>query len=152
VNEKVFFHGSMSYLEKGTVLVPQKNYESRWGHTDFYNLLEKYRPLNCLAHKHAVFMCDNDEDVDMAGGGTIWLFKVKPIGPVSKHDLNWSSEISMLASEGYIKNRESKIRKCAKNYWAGVPHENETVWEYLCQKAEIIHVEAFDDLGPCSLR
>lgn len=31
-----------------------------------------------------------------------------------------------------------KIQEAALNYWNGVPHPNESVWEYLTPKAEVI--------------
>lgn len=139
---KHYYHGSMKELPVGTVLTPRDDYENDWSGTDFYAPLEKYRPANMLSHRQSVFMCDNDEDVDLAGGGTEWLFVVEPQGPVQRHDLNWGSEISMLVGDGYgIDSPE--IARAAKNYWAGVPHTDESVWEYLTPAAKIIAVEEY---------
>ncbi len=33
--------------------------------------------------------------------------------------------------------------QAAKNYWNGVPHHDENVWEYLTPKAEILKVEEY---------
>ncbi len=86
----------------GTILTPRnQEYEKDWENTDFYSVLEHYRPMNKPAHKNSVFMVTDPDDVDLAGGGTEWLMTVKPLGPVSRHDLNWSSEISMLLSDGH---------------------------------------------------
>lgn len=138
-----YFHGSMNYLPVGTILTPRMDeYEKDWSGTDFYNILEKYRPKNMLSHKESVFMVDNEDDIDLAGGGTDWLFTVKPLGPIQKHDMNWSSEISMLVSDGYSID-STEIINAANNYWKGVPHHNESVWEYLTTKAEIIRVEEY---------
>lgn len=138
-----FYHGSMDELPVGTILTPRlDDYEKDWGSTDFYHVLEKYRPSNMLSHKESVFMVDNEDDVDVAGGGTDWLFTVKPLGPIQKHDLNWSSEISMLISEGYSIDSKEVIN-AANNYWLGVAHPNESVWEYLTPKVEIIKVEEY---------
>jgi hypothetical protein len=105
----------------------------------FYAALEKYRPLS---HKNAVFMVDNDDDIDLAGGGTEFVFKVIPHGKVTKHDMNWSSEISSLIGDGHsLESKEVKLS--ATNYWAGIPHPNENVWEYLAASAEIIEVYEF---------
>ena len=133
----------MDYLPVGTVLKPRgTDYEASWGHTDFYAALEHYRPSHMLGHKNAVFMVADPDDVDLAGGGTEWLMTVKPLGPVSKHDLNWSSEISMLRDDGYDID-SPEVKKAALNYWSGVPHPNESVWEYLTPAAEIIAVEEY---------
>ena len=98
-----------------------------------------------LAHKNAVFMCDNDQDIDCAGGGTEYLMVVKPLGKIEKHDLNWSSEISCLISENAS---EDLIKQAAENYWYGIPHHNKNVWEYLTPEAVILAVELFDDYTP----
>lgn len=137
-----FYHGSMEQLPVGTVLKPRRDYEQSWGSTDFYAALERYRPEGMLSHSKSVFMCDNPDDVDLAGGGTEWLFTVTPIGPVQKHDMNWSSEISSLIGDGRsIDSLEVKL--AAENYWNGIPHPNEQVWEYLAPAAKIIAVEPY---------
>lgn len=135
-----FWHGSMDQLKIGTILMPTSNYEERWNSTDFYNVLERYRPLHCLAHKNSVFMCDNDNDIDCAGGGTEWVFEVKPLGAIERHDMNWSSEISGAICENAP---EETLREYAMNYWNGLPHHSESVWEYLTTSAVIISVERF---------
>lgn len=138
-----YFHGSMNYLPVGTILTPRMDeYEKDWQNTDFYNILEKYRPSNMLSHKESVFMVDNEDDIDLAGGGTEWMFIVKPLGPIQKHDINWSSEISGLVSDGYSID-STEIINAANNYWKGVPHPAENVWEYLTTKAKIISVEKY---------
>lgn len=139
---KRFYHGSMTELPVGTILKPNVNYEENWSTTDFYAVLEHYRPKDMLCHKNSVFMCGNDEDVDLAGGGTDYLFVVEPLGKIEKHDLNWSSEISMLISDG-LKIDDPKVIEAARNYWNGTPHYNEQVWEYLTPFAKIISVEEY---------
>lgn len=140
--DMIFYHGSMEKLPVGTLLTPRNEYEENWNKTDFYNILEMYRPKEMLAHKESVFMCDNPDDVDNAGGGTEYLFTVKPLGKIEKHDVNWGSEISMLLSDGHEFDSE-EIMDAANNYWKGIPHINESVWEYLTPKAEIIKVEEY---------
>jgi hypothetical protein len=138
-----YYHGSMEHLPVGTILKPRgTDYEASWGNTAFYAVLERYRPSHMLGHKHTVFMVSDTDDVDLAGGGTEWLFTVKPLGPVSKHDMNWSSEISMLTDDGHDMD-SPQVKKAAENYWQGVPHPNESVWEYLTPAAEILKVEAY---------
>lgn len=140
---QLFYHGSMEYLPVGTILIPNLNYEFSWGDTDFYKPLENYKPKGMLSHKEAVFMVDNDNNLDVAGGGTEWVFRVEPLGPVQKHDLNWSSEISMIVGDYKEADREEKFKTAAENYWNGIPHPNESVWEYLTPKARIVSVEEF---------
>ncbi len=137
-----FYHGSWNKLEVGTKLTPRPSYEDDWGNTDFYEILERYRPNNMLPHKSAVFMVGDDNDIDLVGGGTEWVFEVTPIGKVERHDMNWSSQISMLISDGY--NIESdEVKHAALAYWNGIPHEDEPVWEYLTPAAIIDNVYEF---------
>lgn len=139
INKIKFYHGSMTKLPVGTILSSRDSYEDNWKQTDFYSVLEKYRPKNMIAHKDAVFMCDNEDDIDLAGGGTEYIFVLLPLDRVERHDVNWSSEISMLVSDGY--NIDSnEVKTAALNYWNGVPHPNEQVWEYLTTKAKILDV------------
>lgn len=137
-----FYHGSYDELPVGTVLKPRDDYENDWSGTDFYKPLEMYRPQDMLSHRQSVFMCDNPDDVDLAGGATDWLFTVVPMGPVQRHDLNWGSEISMLVSDGHAID-SPEIKQAAENYWSGKPHYNESVWEYLTPAAKIVKVEEY---------
>ena len=142
ITSKIYYHGSSIYLPVGTILKARAEYESDWEHTDFYNVLEQYRPSNQLSHKQSVFMCDNSDDLDSAGGGTEWVFTLKPLGPVQRHDMNWSSEISCLIGDGYAQD-SLEVKEAAQKYWAGKPHFNESLWEYLTPSARIIEVEPF---------
>lgn len=137
--EVVFWHGSDVFLPPGTILTPQPGYVARWGHTDFYPVLERHRPRACLAHCHAVFMCESDEDLDSAGGGTEWVFRVQPQGPKSRHDLNWSSAISCAVGEGATAD---ELARLACLYWVGVP-SSDPLWEWLCPTALIVAAEPF---------
>ena len=140
---KTYLHGSMTELPVGMILTGRgESYSSDWSNTDFYHILEKYRPSGAISHRDAVFMVGSDEDIDLAGGGTEFIFTLQPLGPVEKHDVNWSSEISMLLSDGFAPDSEEVV-KAAQNYWAGVPHPNENVWEYLTTRAKILAVEEY---------
>ena len=46
----------MTELPVGTILKPNVNYEENWSTTDFYDVLEHYRPKDMLSHKNSVFM------------------------------------------------------------------------------------------------
>lgn len=100
-----------------------------------------------LAHRDAVFMIGDPNEVDIAGGGTEWIFEVTPHGPVSRHDLNWSSQISCLMGDGHTLS-SPEVATAANNYWNGVPHHNENVWEYLTTSATIIDVGMFETFSP----
>lgn len=97
------YHGSAIELPVGLVLTGRGDqYENAWSHTDFYAVLEQYRPAHCLPHREAVFMVSDPDDIDLAGGATDFVLELEvDAEAVSRHDLNWSSEISMLIGDGY---------------------------------------------------
>lgn len=140
-----YYHGSMIPLEVGVILTGRGDaYIKDWKDTDFYYILDKYRPTGCLPHSKAVFAVGDPDDIDLAGGGTEWAFELLPIGEVSKHDMNWSSEISCLLSNGFSLD-SLEVIQAAKSYWLGVPHPNESVWEYIMPRARIVKVELYED-------
>lgn len=137
-----YYHGSMNELPVGTVLTPRDDYENDWQGTSFYTALEYWRPASMLGHRESVFMVADEDDIDLAGGGTEWMFVVQPNKRIEKHDLNWSSEISMLIDDGFDVKSE-QVKAAALQYWYGVPHPNESVWEFLTPDAKILHVEPY---------
>jgi uncharacterized NAD(P)/FAD-binding protein YdhS len=58
---------------------------------------------------------------------------------VSKHDVNWISEIESLISDN-VKEDALEVVQAAKNYWDGVPHQDEQLWEYITTSAKIMSV------------
>lgn len=89
-------------------------------------------------------MTNNPDDIDLAGGPTDHIYIVQPLGKIEKHDLNWMSEIDLIISEAYDNNQQEnnetieKVKNAALNYWNGIPHYNESVWEFLTPSAIII--------------
>jgi hypothetical protein len=132
-----YFHGSAYLVAPGTVLRGRgEAYEAEWGNTDFYSVLETHRPKHMISHRDAVFMCA-DEDIDNCGGSLDVIYELKPIGEVTRHDMNWSSEISCLLSEG-AQLTDPRVAKAAQAYWAGAAHHDAQVWEYLARAAEVL--------------
>ena len=145
--EKIFYHGSPNALPPGFLLKGRN--DEFWNNlqdTNAYFWLEKFRPQGMIAHKDAIFMCGNLEDIDVCGGSTKWLFKLEPLSRVERHDMNWGSAISAYLDE--IQDSQDLdvdyIKKLAENYWNGIPHADENLWEYLCEHVKIISVEALD--------
>lgn len=139
-----FYHGSMSFLDIGTILRPSPSYAENWSFTDFYAALEYHRPADKIPHRDAVFMCGSEDDVDISGGGNQWLFELRPFGQIMKHDQNWSSAICCLVGNGFSID-SPQVALAADAYWSGAPHPDEQVWEYLCLKAEILKVSRFEE-------
>jgi len=76
--------------------------------------------------------------LDSAGGGTEYVFHVRPEHKIQRHDMNWGSRISALVGNG----NTILIKEAAENYWKGVP-SIDPLWEYLTPSAIIIDVEEF---------
>lgn len=94
-----------------------------------------------LAHNESVFMTDNDEDLDAAGGGTDWVFTLLPASRIERHDMSWGSEISMIPMIPMIFS-DPRFIESATNYWNGTP-SYDPLWEYLTPSAKILTVEEF---------
>lgn len=140
---KKYYHGSSDDLPVGTILSPgNDDYDENWGDNLWYKALEMYRPAQYRSHSESVFMVDNDDDIDNAGGGTEYVFTVVPNGPVQRHDMNWMSEIGGKLDDGADMNSDG-IKQLVLNYWKGVPHPNESVWEYLTADATIVASEPY---------
>jgi len=139
-----FYHGSAKPIEPGTVMTGRgERYESEWTDTDFFWALEIHRPADCLPHREAVFLVDNVEDIDNAGGCTDWCLEVEPGERISRHDLNWSSEISCLVGDGHGLYSD-EVKAAAAKYWSGESSGDSCVWEYLTDRATVVSCEALD--------
>jgi len=129
-----YFHGSYHFLPNGTVLSPGKG--NFMGTVNQYKMdshfkLEQFRPSNLISRNNCVFMTDNPEDIDLAGGASEHIYIVKPLGKVERHDLNWMSEIDLIFSEAWDNGEQEsedtieKVKNAALNYWNGTPHYND---------------------------
>ena len=135
-----FYHGSYDKFEVGEILTPgEDDYEEGMENVEWYHVLHQHRPMESRQHSWSVFMTGNEDDIDVAGGSTDYVYEVEPIGDVERHDINWASEISYLLDAGHEPDSD-EIKEAAANYWAGKPHHNEQVWEYLAPKAKIVGV------------
>ena len=136
----VYYHSSDLSPTIGTVFQGRGDaYKSEWESTSFYNSLELYRPKDKTAHKDAVFVCNDLESLQYCGGleETILILKIE--GGISWHDMNWSTEISSLVSDGIlVENR--LVREASENYWSGKPHTREPLWEGIARKAIVVAV------------
>ena len=147
IAKQQYYHGSYDDLPVNTVLTPENgNFMGTFEEyeMDSHFKLEQFRPSSYLSRDNAIYMCDNPDDIDNAGGASDHIYLVVPLGKVEKHDLNWMSEIDLIMSEA-AENGETeseatiqKVMDAALNYWNGVPHYNESVWEYLAPSAQIL--------------
>lgn len=143
-----YFHGSAVPFEPGATLAPRGGaYEADWSGTDFYAALERWRPPGLLAHRDAVFLLASEDEIELAGGATDWALEVEPLGPVTRHDLNWSAEVAALVGAGAAHD-DPAVARAASAYWSGRPHPSESLWEHLAPAARVLACAAFDAPGP----
>jgi len=133
------WHASAVELPVGTILSPRPEYESRWASYCAGRVLEDARPDGMLAHRDAVFLCDNQQDTDNCGGQTEWLFGIVVDAETQRHDLAWASEIESLISNGWPSDCP-RIAELARRYWTGEPSPD-PVWEHLVPRAVVASVE-----------
>jgi len=144
---KRYLHGSYDQLPSGTVLTPDKgNFMGTFSQDEMEShfKLEQFRPSEFLSRNKAVYMSQDVDDIDFSGGATDHVYVVEPMGKIEQHDINWMSEIDLILCDAWESgtqedgNTIEKVKKAALNYWNGVPHSNESVWEFLVPFAKII--------------
>jgi hypothetical protein len=138
-----YFKGSTRRLAVGTVVTggAQSTLE-HWRDCAASMVLENNRPHGQLDRDSAVLVAIQVDDIELGGGLIDWCCEVKPSGPVSRLDQNWSSEIACLLSAGYADNSEAVV-EAARRYWRG-QRSSQPAWEYLCEAATVIDVAAFE--------
>lgn len=135
-NMKTFFHGSSEELPKNTILKPHTDSYTRSSETQFLEkILEKYRPSDKLSRYDSVFLVDNIDNIDAAGGSIDFIYEV--IIPMEfipeKSDLAWYSELEMT-------DDHEKQKQIAENYWNGIIfYDSEySIIEYRVPKAIVV--------------
>lgn len=134
ISQSSFYHGTKKIFPIGFILLPQLDgYVHQ--EIEIENILEKYRPENKISRFNSVFLVDNPDNVDFAGGYEDYIYKVQPIGQIDKSDLSWYSDVS-------IYNTEKENQIYATNYWNQIPYKNSdnSLWEYRCKSAKIIEL------------
>lgn len=144
----VFYHGSITPLATGLILKGRgQAYHDAWCTLPHYEVLEATRPAHRLAHRDAVFMCTNIDDIDCCGGGTESVALLQPLGPVSTHDLNWTGIIQVLLESDHLTLHDPEVLEAAHGYWEGLPTPgSEQVWECLTPAARVLACHDYDDL------
>jgi hypothetical protein len=136
-NNITYYHGSYDLLEDGTILkAHDKSYTRQNDNSYLEKIMEKYRPEDKISRYDAIFLSDDIDSIDAAGGSLDYVYSVEPIGEIQKSDLAWYTEIQMTDDENLQK-------EYAENYWNGVPFYDKDIrcWEYRVKSARIIELE-----------
>lgn len=139
------FHGSRTRFKVGAILKPQRegyvagsglDAIQREAHHRLEAILERYRPTDAVPRHQAVFLCDNIQDIDNAGGYLDFVYTAEPLGPVTKCNLDWYSELYGLS---FDEVDEDDAARLATHYWEAAPSPNAT-YEYLTTSARVIEL------------
>jgi len=138
----LLLHGSHLVHPEGLTLTARPDQGSGCFAMEASRILEMFRPEHFIAHDRAVFMAGSVEDLDACGAYLEHVYLVRPGAPPSRHDLRWSTEITVLLDEVPVPadcaSADPRIAKATASYWAGHPHADGPVWEYLAVSAEVL--------------
>lgn len=139
-----FYHGSYEDFAIGMRLSGRgQDYHDEWMLLSYYEALHMHRPADCLAHSQAVFFCDNIQDIDNCGGATEMVVLVRPVGAVSRHDMNWGARIDHLLGERKPIDHP-EVRAACLSYWRGEATAS-PVWEYIAPEAVVLATAEWAD-------
>jgi hypothetical protein len=133
------YHGSRKRLKLGTVLRPQEGGYASLPDEDIApveDILEQHRPEGKIPRRDSVFMVDDPEKVDQAGGYGDQVYVVEPIGAVEASHLGWYGELSVW----WMDMPEDERRTLAEGYWSGdpFPERPRSVYEYRARAAKVV--------------
>lgn len=131
---KSFLHGSSEFIKNNTILKPHADsYVNKSENEYLEKLMEKYRPEEKISRYDAVFMVDNIDLIEAAGGYIDYVYEVLPRGEIERSDLAWYTEIGMTEDEELKK-------EYALNYWNGIKFHDEesSLWEFRAKSAIVI--------------
>lgn len=142
-----YYHGSTVDLPVGTILTPQMEGYTRWEENrKIEQIVEQYRPPNKISRHDAVFMVDDPNLIDSAGGYTDYIYIVEPIGVVEQSDLSWYSAISVYGDYNETDDQERTMDQLAQNYWSGVKNQGpHSLIEYRARSARITGIDPSSD-------
>lgn len=141
-NSIAYYHGSRHKYPIDFILTPQPDgYVMTVGDEDgvenIEHIIEKNRPDSMLPRFDSVFMVDNPDDIDSAGGYIDYIYIVEPLGGVEKNNMGWYSQISGFEDTEEGIRQESFL---AQQYWSGDNSPDGGLWEYRSPKARVIRL------------
>lgn len=149
----MLYHGSRKKFSLNFKLEPQNEYTSSDNIQYLEDFFENLKPQNCISRKEAVYLSDNLDLIDVSGGYTDIIYEVST-DYYEKSDLAWYTEAQSFLDNG----KTISAKKCAENYWNGVPFidEERSCFEYRAKTATVINIVEInvpeDDLEFVNLR
>lgn len=131
------YHGSRGHFDPGFVLKPQVAADAfDEDVAPVEDIMEKHRPEGKIPRRESVFMVDDPERVEQAGGYEDHVYIVEPIGAVEASDLGWYGELSVY----WMDMPDDERRGLAEGYWSGDPFPGRprSLYEYRARAAEVI--------------
>jgi hypothetical protein len=139
------YHGSREYFDPGFVLRPQEGGYASLPDEDIApveDIIEQHRPEGKIPRRESVFMVDDPERVEQAGGYADYIYIVEPIGPVEVSYLAWYGELSVF----WMDMPEDERRRLAEGYWSGDPSPDRSLMksrrlrEYRARAAKVVAI------------
>lgn len=132
------YHGTHYLFPCAFELKPQDNGHTHQPETqELEDFIELHRPIDKLSRRKSVFLSDDIDLIDAAGGYTDAVYMVD-VAKVEKSDLAWYSHTQAMLDEGKTEEAE----QAAVNYWSGIPFTevSERCPEYRCASAKVVTI------------
>lgn len=132
------YHGTHYLLPCAFELKPQDNGYAHQPETQkLEDFIELHRPFEKLSRKKSVFLSDDIDLIDPAGGYTDAVYMVE-VEKAEKSDLAWYTHAQVMLEEGNAYEAE----QAAINYWSGIPFgvTAERCPEYRCNTATVVTI------------
>ena len=139
---RTLYHGSAEEFAPGAVLTPQPGGYATLPDEDIAGpeaALEEHRPPGMIPRAEAVFMVDDPDMIDAAGGYDDHVYEVRPVGAAEASDMAWYSELSVYWFDLTERADEDEIRRLAEGYWSGEPFPDRSrgLFEYRARSAVV---------------
>lgn len=114
----ILFHGSRQNLPIGFKLIPQEDgYVNQPDVIDFELLVESRRPLHLTSRFDSIYLVEDPEVIDYAGGYNDHIYEVKTDNIHESSDLSWYSLASLEYNDGFDFDI-NKINFFIDKYWS----------------------------------
>ena len=138
------YHGNWREFEPGQILTAKKISFKRDAFNNVARVLEAYRPPGKPSRLKSIFMVTDPTEVSMAGGDDTYTYEVQPMSDVARVNQGWLGSLSHLYWESKVSGKRNittknrKAQELANNYWAGKPHPDRDLWEYMSEQVKVV--------------